>query len=264
MAEEHADELMVAHLDGRMRAAHGQAPARADMQDAYVGAREDLAIWKRRALEAERDLRAERETASRLAAEINAINGPTHLGEPAPTAQPAPAAADFTTLGAAMRAIQQAIELIGEPADDRMRAVKRVLRGAVIVAEDSGELSAPAAGAVAGPAEPTQEMIDAVLRLVDLEQSDPEDHRHDDGSKLATQICRAVLAAAPTPPTQAADSVLEDAARWQMAALIGNEVMLHPDKRTNPAAVKAYMDAVHSGLDLTGAIDAARTNGDTP
>ena len=86
MAEEHADELMVAHVDGRMRAAHGQAPARADMQDAYVGAREDLAIWKRRALEAERDLRAERETASRLAAEINAINGPTHLGEPAPTA----------------------------------------------------------------------------------------------------------------------------------------------------------------------------------
>lgn len=30
-----------------------------DMQDAYVGAREDLAIWKRRALEAERILRAE-------------------------------------------------------------------------------------------------------------------------------------------------------------------------------------------------------------
>lgn len=65
-------------------------------------------------------------------------------------------------------------------------------------------------------------------------------------------------------PAHAADSVLEDAARWQMAALIGNEVMLPPDKRTNPAAVKAYMDAVHSGLDLTGAIDAARTNGDTP
>lgn len=74
-------------------ASHGQTPARADMQDAYVGAREDLAIWKRRALEAERDLRAERETASRLAAEINAINGPTHLGEPAPTVQPAPAQA---------------------------------------------------------------------------------------------------------------------------------------------------------------------------
>ena len=29
MAEEHADELMVAHMDGRMRASHGQAPAQA-------------------------------------------------------------------------------------------------------------------------------------------------------------------------------------------------------------------------------------------
>ena len=58
-----------------------------------------------------------------------------------------------------------------------------------------------------------------------------------------------------------ADSVLEDAARWQMAVLVGNEVMLHPDKRSNPSAVKAYMDAVHSGLDLTGAVDAARKQG---
>lgn len=65
----------------------------------------------------------------------------------------------------------------------------------------------------------------------------------------------------PTPPAQVACSVLEDAARWQMAVLIGNEVMLHPEKRTHPAAVKAYMDAVHSGLDLTGAVDAARKQG---
>lgn len=64
----------------------------------------------------------------------------------------APAGADFTTLGAAMRAIQQAIELIGDPADDRMRAVRRVLRGAVIVAEDSGDLAAPAGAAQQAPA----------------------------------------------------------------------------------------------------------------
>ena len=50
--------------------------------------------------------------------------------------------ADFTTLGAAMRAIQQAIELIGAPTDERMRAVRRVLRGAVVVAEDSGDIPA--------------------------------------------------------------------------------------------------------------------------
>ncbi|MDF3858124.1 hypothetical protein P3W70_07195 [Achromobacter denitrificans] len=57
--------------------------------DAYEGAREDLAIWKRRALEAERDLRAERETSSRLVAALNAENGPTHMGEPAPQASEA-------------------------------------------------------------------------------------------------------------------------------------------------------------------------------
>ena len=49
---------------------------------------------------------------------------------------------DFTTLGAAMRAIQQAIGLIGDPADERMQAVRRVLRGAVVVAEDSGDIPA--------------------------------------------------------------------------------------------------------------------------
>ena len=61
----------------------------------------------------------------------------------------------------------------------------------------------------------------------------------------------------PSPTAQSADSVQEDAARWRMAALIGNEVMLHPDKRTHATAVKAYMDATHSGSDLTAAVDAA-------
>ena len=51
--------------------------------------------------------------------------------------------------------------------------------------------------------------------------------------------------------------MVKDAARWRMAALIGNEVMLHPEKRTQAAAVKAYMDATDSGSDLTGAVDAA-------
>ena len=64
--------------------------------------------------------------------------------------------------------------------------------------------------------------------------------------------------AAPQPaPAPLSDDVVKDAARWRMVALIGNEVMLHPEKRTQAAAVKAYMDATHSGLDLTGAVDAA-------
>lgn len=67
-----------------------------------------------------------------------------------------------------------------------------------------------------------------------------------------------VLAKWGTPqPTPLSDDVVKDAARWRMAALIGNEVMLHPDKRTHATAVKAYMDATHSGSDLTGAVDAA-------
>jgi len=49
-----------------------EAKAEAPMADAYVGAREDLSIWKKRALEAE---------------ELNrkfmaSVNGPTHMGEP--------------------------------------------------------------------------------------------------------------------------------------------------------------------------------------
>ena len=50
--------------------------------------------------------------------------------------------ADTVVLNAAMRAIQQAIGLIGDPADERMQAVRRVLRGAVVVAEDSGDIPA--------------------------------------------------------------------------------------------------------------------------
>lgn len=56
------------------------APA-SDIADAYVGAREDVTIWKRRALEAEELNRKF----------MREINGPTHMGEPV-VAAPAPAA----------------------------------------------------------------------------------------------------------------------------------------------------------------------------
>lgn len=62
--------------------------SRPDMADAYCGAREDLAEWKRRALEAEEKLRAESAASSRLVSELNAQNGPTHMGEPARQRQP--------------------------------------------------------------------------------------------------------------------------------------------------------------------------------
>ena len=65
-----------------------EAASRSDMADAYCGAREDLAIWKRRALEAEEKLRAESAVSSRLVSELNAENGPTHMGEPVPQRNP--------------------------------------------------------------------------------------------------------------------------------------------------------------------------------
>ena len=66
----------------------------------------------------------------------------------ATAAQQASTVTNYTTLGAAMRAIRQSIQMIGDPEDECMRAVKRVLRGAVIIVEDSGdEVAAPAAPA---------------------------------------------------------------------------------------------------------------------
>lgn len=60
----------------------------ARLTDAYCGAREDLAIWKRRALEAEEKLRAESTVSARLVSELNDQNGPTHMGEPARKRKP--------------------------------------------------------------------------------------------------------------------------------------------------------------------------------
>lgn len=54
------------------------APAQPVLTDAYVGAREDLAIWKKRALEAEALNR-------KFAA---SVNGPTFMGEPSAQAAP--------------------------------------------------------------------------------------------------------------------------------------------------------------------------------
>ena len=63
-----------------------------DYRAAYEGAREDLAIWKKRALEAEKALRVEQSINDNLVKELGQyVNGPTYMGEPAVKAQPAPA-----------------------------------------------------------------------------------------------------------------------------------------------------------------------------
>ena len=58
------------------------AKAQGEYGDAYQGAREDLAIWKRRALEAEKALQEERIITERLGNALNEENGPTFMGEP--------------------------------------------------------------------------------------------------------------------------------------------------------------------------------------
>jgi cell division protein FtsB len=50
--------------------------------DAYQGAREDLSIWKRRALEAEAKVRDQDQIIDRLTVELNSGNGPVRMGEP--------------------------------------------------------------------------------------------------------------------------------------------------------------------------------------
>ncbi len=50
--------------------------------DAYQGAREDLASWKRRALEAEAKVREQDGIIDRLGDALNDENGPCRFGEP--------------------------------------------------------------------------------------------------------------------------------------------------------------------------------------
>ncbi|NMZ77681.1 hypothetical protein HBO32_31775, partial [Pseudomonas nitroreducens] len=74
----------------KARAALAQPSPAGEFGDAYQGAREDLAIWKRRALEAEQALREEKILTERLGNALNDDNGPTFMGEPN-VAQPSPA-----------------------------------------------------------------------------------------------------------------------------------------------------------------------------
>lgn len=60
---------------------------------------------------------------------------------------------------------------------------------------------------------------------------------------------------ATQPAAQGVDA--QDAARWRMITLIEREVMMHPDKRSSPEAVGAYMKAVREVLNFEAAIDAA-------
>ena len=71
---------LCAKSEDELRRQHAEI---ARLTDAYCGASEDLAIWKRRALVAEEKLRAESAASSKLVSELNTENGPTYMCEAA-------------------------------------------------------------------------------------------------------------------------------------------------------------------------------------
>ena len=132
--------------------------------------------------------------------------------------------ADTVVLNAAMRAIQQAIELIGAPTDEHMRAVRRVLRGAVIVAEDDGKVAPLPSTAYAA-------LPDEVVRLAQVAIRECQYKGNDmpqDWMESAMRACRLIAAPQPSPKAQEADSVQEDAALWHWLAeyLVGTRTDL--------------------------------------
>jgi len=77
--QDHSEDSLDMVQSINVPVAHKLAKEQPASVDAYVGAREDAAIWKKRALEAE-------ELNRKFIAELN---GPTYLGEPAQQEQPA-------------------------------------------------------------------------------------------------------------------------------------------------------------------------------
>jgi len=72
-------EDFVADVEAMLAAAPAQPAAQSEFGDAYHGAREDLAIWKRRALEAEEKVRNQEQIIDRLTLEAQ---GESRMGEP--------------------------------------------------------------------------------------------------------------------------------------------------------------------------------------
>ena len=76
---EYCDDTLQCAWEGWQARAALSAPPAADMTDAYVGARQDVAIWKRRALEAEEKVRVLDQRIDQLVLDAQ---GETRMGEP--------------------------------------------------------------------------------------------------------------------------------------------------------------------------------------
>ena len=158
-----------------------------DFSDAYQGAMEEVAIWKRRALEAE-DLNR------KFVAEIN---GPAYMGEPA---QPAPSALAEAII-ADMQA-QHNSELITE--NDSGEALIR-LDGAIAAVEDNFALAQPAPSVPDGfsreDLEAVADGLDGYEKTVNVGNVTGEGDDHlESTTAYAARFIRAMLAAPEAKP----------------------------------------------------------------
>ncbi len=127
------------------------------------------------------------------AAELRRLHA---LTTAAPAAQEAEPAID-SAFSVAQAALLQC------PDRASVRAIMQTLRARVAAPRpqaDAGAVPAVPEGWRLLPAKATQEILDAIRRVVDLETSDPEDHRYDDGTSTADALYEALLAAAPQAP----------------------------------------------------------------
>lgn len=227
------------------------------------------------------------ESEMRRTALLDEMQKATLAAGQATAAQPVAEPADTVVLNAAMRAIQQALELIDAPTGVSMRAVRRVLRCAVIVAEDDGKVAPlPSTAYAALPeygintashahfrvlgftADQMRAFADATHTLrashgqAPAQPDQPIACSYGDngyacceGGPCQADVHNDKLAEQQAPATARADSVQEDAARYRwLRRWKGQE-------HEPPFTVQHEIDGTLWGGDLDAAIDAARKQG---
>lgn len=153
--------------------------------------------------------------------------------QPSPTpqadSQPAPVLDNLALMRVVMRADEALAGRCTRGTTNWAAAIGKAVQDAVLAARAPADsVTAPAAGAIAGPVDDLAELA-LLNRLIELGSRAACAHatsNSDDGHKGTAayvewqelraemgELIRTAYAAAPTPPAQAADSVLEDAAR---------------------------------------------------
>lgn len=170
--------------------------------DAYQGAREDLAIWKRRALEAESKIREQDQIIDNLGNALNDENGPTFMGEPVIRAGGVDERAAFeawyeTTYGISLEPEFRANHFIGyvnDKANHRWTAWQA-----------RAALSAPSQGEQVREGSLSRESLTLAYRLITKELETLANGSAIDRFKSAQGEFRSAIAAAPSAGSQGGD-----------------------------------------------------------